>query len=244
MTMSTETFGFKIADFDVQVVRKPIKNLHVGVYPPQGRVRVAAPMTMSRDAIRTAIVCKIGWIKRQRAKFEAQERQSERQYVTGECHYFLGKRLRMHVDRINTTAGVWLLDNATMCLSVGLDATQADREKLVLKWYRNQLRQLIPPMLAKWQPILGVEVSAWGIKKMKTKWGSCNTDSARIWINLELAKKPEQCIEYIVVHELVHLRERNHGAKFNALMDKMLPSWRTRKKMLNEAPLTQENWEY
>jgi predicted metal-dependent hydrolase len=232
-----------VSGLQIQVVRKAIKNLHLGVYPPAGRVRVAAPLGMSNDAVRRAVIGKLGWIKRQRARFGAQPRQSEREMVRGESHYFMGRRYRLRVVEHTGPAKV-VLRNGILELSVrpGLDAKV--RERALHQWYRARLRELIPPLLAKWEAILGVKSADWGIKKMKTKWGACSATSRRIWLNLELGKKPLQCLEYLIVHELAHLIERRHNNRFVLLMDQHLPDWRLRREMLNAAPLAHENWNY
>lgn len=226
----------------VSIVRKAIKNLHLGVYPPDGRVRVAAPLAVSDEAVRLAVIGKLGWIKRQRAKFQAQPRQSRREMVRGESHYFLGQRYRLRVIHGQGAAKVVLRRPSALELHVRPEATIEQRERLLQRWYREQLKQLIPPLIEKWQTILGVEAADWGIKKMKTKWGTCNIEARRIWLNLELAKKPVQCLEYIVAHELVHLIERHHNERFVALMNQYLPQWQLHREELNAAPLAHETW--
>ena len=240
--MNTETHQLTVNRINVEVIRKDIKNLHLGVYPPNGRVRVAVPLAVSDEAVRLAAVDKLGWIKRQQAKFMTKSRQSQRAMVSGESHYFLGRRYRLRVIE-HKGAGKVLLRNKTILeLHIKMETTTEQREKVLYYWYREQIKQLTPPLLEKWQPFLGVEVSAWGVKKMKTKWGACNTQARRIWLNLELAKKPVQCLEYIVVHELVHLLERHHNDRFIALMDQHLSNWRVSRDELNQAPLGYENW--
>lgn len=233
-----------VSGIPVLVVRKAIKNLHLGVYPPQGRVRVATPLAVSDDAVRLAVVGKLGWIKRQRQRFAGQPRQSQREMVSGESHYFFGKRYRLRVIKHEGAGKVTLRNRSTMEIHVRSKATVGEREEVLLQWYRAQLKSAIPAMIAKWQPILGVQVAAWGVKKMKTMWGTCNTEARRIWLNLELAKKPVQCLEYIVAHEMVHLLERHHNDRFIALMDKHVPHWRTYRQELNAAPLAHETWAY
>jgi len=228
----------------VAVVRKAIKHLHLGVYPPHGRVRVAAPLAVADEAVRLAVIGKLGWIKRQRAKFENQPRQSRREMVSGETHYFLGWRCRLHVHRQEGPSRVALRGKAAIDLFIRPGATREEREQVLQQWYRRQIKLLVPPLFEKWQRALGVKARAWGIKRMKTKWGSCTIEAGRVWLNLELVKKPARCLEYLVVHELMHLRERHHGERFTALMDRALPSWRTRRAELNRAPLAQDTWEY
>jgi predicted metal-dependent hydrolase len=233
-----------INGLQVDVVRKAIKNLHLGVYPPYGRVRVAAPLAVSDDAVRLAVIGKLGWIKRQQAKFAAQPRQSQREMVTGESHYFLGRRYRLRLVEHDGAAKVEVRNKSIIDLHIRPGASTEQREAVLLRWYRAQLKSLIPPLLDKWQPVIGVEVASWGIKKMKTKWGSCSIDARRIWLNLELAKKSTQCLEYIVVHELVHLLERHHNDQFSGLMDAYLPTWRACRDELNAATLGHEVWNY
>jgi predicted metal-dependent hydrolase len=226
----------------VEVIRKDIKNLHLGVYPPNGRVRVAVPLAVSDEAVRLAVVDKLSWIKRQQAKFTAQLRQSQRSMVSGESHYFLGQRYRLRVIDHKGAGKILQRNKAILELHIKAETTAEQREKVLYEWYREELKHLIPSLLDKWQPLLGVQVSAWGVKKMKTKWGACNIKAGRIWLNLELAKKPVQCLEYIVVHELLHLLERHHNDRFTALMDQHLSNWRVYRDELNQAPLGYETW--
>lgn len=242
--MATDTRRMTVSGIAVEVVRKDIKNLHLGVYPPNGRVRVAAPLVVSDEAVRLAVIDKLTWIRRQKAKFAEQPRQSEREMVNGESHYFLGKRYRLRVHEQDAPARVALRGIASLDLFVRPGSSAERRKTVLLRWHREQLKFLIPPLLEKWQPLLGVQVAAWGIKNMKTKWGSCNVDARRVWFNLELAKKPPQCLEYIVVHELVHLLERHHNERFTALMDRFLPNWRSSRDSLNRSPLRHESWGY
>lgn len=242
--MATETRRITVSGIAVEVVRKDIKNLHLGVYPPHGRVRVAAPLVVSDEAVRLAVIDKLAWIRRQKARFAQQPRQSEREMVNGESHYFLGRRYRLRVREHDAPARVALSGVASLELFVRPGSSTVQREAVLLRWHREQLKALIQPLLEKWQPLLDVQVAAWGIKKMKTKWGSCNVDARLVWLNLELAKKPPQCLEYIVVHELVHLLERHHNERFTALMDGFMPQWRQYREMLNKSPLGHEEWNY
>ncbi|MEE4149583.1 SprT family zinc-dependent metalloprotease [Pseudomonas viridiflava] len=242
--MTTDSHSITVSGLSVEVVRKNIKNLHLGVYPPLGRVRVAAPLAVSDDAVRLAVVGKLGWIKRQRAKFEAQPRQSQRRMVSGESHYFMGQRYRLRVVEGSIRMRVVLRGKAALDLFVRPETNTERREELLQAFYRAELKKLIPTLLDKWQPILGVEANAWGIKKMKTKWGTCNIAARRIWLNLELAKKPIQCLEYILVHELLHLIERHHNDRFRSLMDQYLPQWQAHRDELNRSLLAEERWDY
>lgn len=242
--MSIESHNITVSGLTVEVVRKPIKNLHLGVYPPQGRVRVAAPLAVDDEAVRQAVVGKLGWIKRQRAKFQAQPRQSERRMVSGESHYFLGRRYRLRIHETTGALRIALRGTATMDMFVRTDTTIERREQMLQDFYRAELKRLMPEMLEKWQPKLGVEARAWGIKRMKTKWGTCNIEARRIWLNLELAKKPVQCLEYILVHELAHLHERHHNDRFISLLDQHLPQWKLLKDQLNSSVLADERWNH
>jgi predicted metal-dependent hydrolase len=235
--MSTDD-AIQVRGLRVKVVRKAIKNLHLGVYPPNGRVRVAAPMTVSNEAVRLAVIGKLGWISRQRRRFLAQPRQSKRELVSGESHYFLGRRYRLRVLESEGVVeqGVKVRPSV-MELRVRAGAAHSRREAVLTDWYREQLRELAAPLIVKWERVLGVRVSSWGIRRMRTKWGTCNADARRVWLNLELAKVPRESIEYIVVHELVHLIARRHDERFFALMDRHLPNWRARRELLNTAPL-------
>jgi predicted metal-dependent hydrolase len=231
-----------VSGLRVAIVRKPIKNLHLGVYPPDGRIRVAAPLAVSDAAVRVAIISKLRWIKRQRASFEHQDRESRREMVSGESHYYRGRRYRLQVVETDGLPRVELNGHHTLVLYVRPGWTAEDRERLLQRWYRERLRELVPGLLDKWQDALGVTVRAWGIKRMKTKWGSCNAKARRIWLNLELIKKPPACLEYVLVHELVHFLASNHDERFLGLMDRHLPTWRRRRTELNAAPLAKEAW--
>lgn len=228
----------------VHIVRKDIKNLHLGVHPPEGRVRVAVPEHVSDERIRLAVIDKLAWIKKQQADFLAQPRQSAREMVTGESHYFFGKSYRLEVVEQAGKHKVELAGGNKIRLTVTVNTSTESRLTLMNEWYREQLKQVIPKLLEKWQAKIGVVAKDWGVKKMKTKWGSCNIEAKRIWLNLDLAKKPPECLEYILVHELVHLLERHHNSRFVAYMDKSMPKWRLHRETLNKSPLSHEEWEY
>lgn len=228
----------------MEIVRKDIKNLHLGVYPPDGRVRVAVPLTVNDDAVRLAVIGKFGWIKRQRARFQAQPRQSEREMVNGESHYYLGRRYRLRIVEASGPCRVEMRGKTIFSLCIRKETTTEQRTAALQQWHRQQMQPLIPPLVQKWEPRLGVQVAEWRIKRMKTKWGSCTPAARRIWLNLELIKKPPQCLEYIVVHEMMHLLEKRHNERFIALMDQHLPQWRALRNQLNAAPLSHESWDY
>jgi predicted metal-dependent hydrolase len=207
-------------------------------------VRVAAPLAVSDDAIRLAVIGKIAWITRQWEKFNIQPRQTDREAISGESHYVFGQRYRLNLITTTDRPQVVLRGKTKMDLHVLTRATKADRLAVLNRWYREQLRSAASTMLERWQDAIGVSLAFWGVKRMKTKWGSCNHQTKRVWLNLELAKKPLACIEYIVVHELVHLLEPTHGDRFVALMDEHLPDWRQRRDLLNSTPLANETWTY
>jgi predicted metal-dependent hydrolase len=233
-----------VNDLIVDVVRKDIKNLHLGVYPPTGRVRVAAPLQIDDESVRLAVIRRLAWIRRQQAKYHQQERQPGREYVSGESHYFQGHRYRLNVVYHDGPPNVTIRNKTTLDLIVRTGSDTAQREQVLLTWYRAQIKAIIPPLLAKWQPIIGVEVAEWGVKQMKTKWGTCNIEARRIWVNLELAKKSTRCLEYIIVHEMVHLLERHHNDRFIAYLNQFMPQWQFIRDELNKAPLGHTSWEY
>lgn len=240
--MNTEQHKITVSGLSVEIVRKNIKNLHLGVYPPAGRIRVAAPIRVSNEAVRLAVISKLGWIRRQQSRFECQSRQSAREMISGESHYFLGQRYRLQVYPGDGPAKIAIKNKATIELRVRLNASVETRQKVMANWYRQHLKNVIPQLLEKWQRRLGVQVSDFGIKRMKTKWGTCNPDARRVWINLELAKKSSDCVEYVVVHELVHLLNKRHDDQFIKIMDEFLPRWRALRQELNGLPLAHEIW--
>lgn len=242
--MSTDRHYIEVSGIRVEVVRKGIKNLHLGVYPPSGRVRVAAPTRVNDEAVRLAVISKLGWIRRQQARFAQQPRQSEREMVSGESHYFQGRRYRLRVVEEESAPRIKVNGSSTMELRVRPGTDGKKREQILNRWYRERLRAELPELIAKWEPVIGVKIAGWGIKKMKTKWGTCSIEARRIWLNLDLAKKPPQCLEYILVHEMVHLLERHHNDRFKELMDRFMPPWRTYREELNRAPLGHEEWGY
>ena len=242
--MTTDTHQIKVSGLTVDVVRKDIKNLHLAVYPPAGRVRVAAPLRVSEEAVRLAVVSRLGWIKKQRTKFISQARQSEREYVSGESHYFQGQRYRLNVIYQNGASRVVIRNKSAIDLYVRAGSDREQRERVMLAWYRQCLKEQIPALIEKWEPVLGVQVADWRVRQMKTKWGTCNTKAGRIWLNLELAKKSAQCLEYIVVHEMVHLLERHHNDHFTELMSRFMPQWKLHREELNRSTLGHEEWSY
>lgn len=233
----------ELGDIKIEVEQKDIKNIHLSVYPPNGAVRIAAPNRMDLDTIRVFALNKLKWIKKQQAAFEKQARETPREYLTKESHYFLGKRYLLQVIEHPHPPKV-LLKHSTIELYVRPNTSEAERAAILEKWYRDELKLLAPKLIAKWEKVIGVQSNEFGIRKMKTKWGTCNIEAKRIWLNLELAKKPLECIEFIVVHELVHLLERSHNAVFVSYMNKFMPKWRFYREELNKLPFSHVDWKY
>jgi len=233
----------QIGTIELQLNRKPIKNLHISVLPPDGKVRVSAPEKMTDTAIRMAVISRIPWIKKQQSDFAKQPRQSDREMLNGESHYLWGRRHRLNVVERAGRHEV-KIGRGKIYLYVNSGTSIENRALLLSQYYRSVLKSRISELLQPWEEEIRVTANSWGVKKMKTKWGSCNTGAKRIWLNLELAKKPPECLEYILVHELVHLHERRHNERFKAFMDKHLPDWRERRNLLNKMPLAHNNWIY
>jgi len=239
--MSTNSY-LQLGSIEVLIVRKPVKNLHLSILPPAGRVRVTSPEKMKDDAIRTLLATRLPWIKKQQSKFAGQERQTKRDYVSGESHYFLGKRYRLELLYKPEAPSVVLKGKNKIILQVRPKSSIAKRREVMTEWYREQLHPVVEELITKWQKKIGVKTGSWSIKQMKTRWGTCNHKTARVLINLELAKKPIACIEYVVVHELLHIIEKKHDERFVALMTKYLPKWRSTKEELNRFILSHEEW--
>jgi predicted metal-dependent hydrolase len=233
-----------IGNIIVDVVRKEIKNIHLAVYPPTGRVRIAVPLRVNDDTVRLFAISKLGWIKRNQRKFKGQERQLKREYITRESHYYQGRRYLLRVFQSEAKQKVVLRSKTYIDMFVRKESSTGKRQELMNKWYRDQLKKEILELLIKWERKIGVNVNVWGVKLMKTKWGSCNIEKKRIWLNLELAKKPVQCLEYILIHELVHLKERHHTERFITYMNNHLPHWRQLKLEINNLPVSHANWKY
>ncbi|MEG3048264.1 MAG: SprT family zinc-dependent metalloprotease [Mucinivorans sp.] len=223
-----------IGSLSIEVIRKNIKNIHLRVYPPGCRVQISAPAKMELDSIRLFAITKSSWIKKKQQELIDYSRQSKREYVSGENHYFKGKRYRLKVIFQHNEPHIELQGNQFMVLYVRREATIERRAEIVKDWYRNRLKEIIEPLISKWGKCLDVTVESWELKQMKTLWGSCNQKNKSILFNLELAKKPIHCIEYIVAHELTHLVERNHNERFLALLDVNIPNWKIIKEELNE----------
>jgi predicted metal-dependent hydrolase len=233
----------QLGNIAVDVVLKDIKNVHLSVHPPTGRVRIAAPLRMSLDTIRVFAISKLGWIKQQQKKLQAQEREMPREYLDRESHYVWGKRYLLSVVENDTAPGVEL-KHSKMVLRIRRGASAEKRQEVIDEWYRDQVKIALPPLIAKWERLIGVKVDGILVRKLKTKWGSCSPIRKTIRLNTELAKKPPECLEYIVVHEMVHMLEPTHNLRFVALMDQFLPKWHFHRDTLNRLPLRHVCWEY
>ena len=235
----------KIGELDIQLTRKNIKNLHISVMPPDGQVRVSAPDAMTDTAIRMAVIHRIPWIRRQQAAFAKQDRQSAREMVNGETHYLWGRRYRLEVIESDTLKPQTVkLKSGKLILTVNKGVSDEVKLKLLSEYYRGRLKVRAPDLINKWSKKTDVTINDWQIQKMKTKWGSCNIEEGNIRLNLDLAKKPLPCLEYIILHELLHFKERQHNDRFKALLDTYMPDWRSRRDLLNQMPLNQENWKH
>jgi len=231
-----------LGEMTIDVVMKKIKNIHLSVYPPDGSlVRVSAPQQLPLDTIRVFVISRLDWIKQQQKKLQAQARETPRDYTSRESHYYKGKRYLLEVVEQSKPAGVELVHNR-MILSVPQETEKAKRETILKRWYRKQLRKELSPLIRKYEGIMGVSVREAGIKQMKTRWGTCNPQAGRIWLNLELIKKPPEYLEYIIVHEMAHLLEPSHNERYIALLDTYMPKWRFYKEELNRLPVKHEKW--
>ncbi len=233
----------RLGEITIDVVQKDIRNVHLSVYPPTGRVRISAPLRMNPETIRVFAISKLGWIKKQQVRQKSQEREPRREFINRESHYFLGKRYLLRVTEKQGPPNV-TLKHHTIQLSVRPGTKRNKRAIILDEWYRQKLKEIVPGLISKWAKQMGVSVNDFGIKRMKTKWGTCNQDAKRIWLNLELAKKPIACLEYIIVHEMVHLLERSHNDRFVALMDNFMPHWKFHKQELNQFPVSHQAWDY
>lgn len=232
-----------LGELHAEVIRKAIKHVHLSVLPPVGKVRVAAPQSMPLETIRLFVISKLPWIRTQQRKLQAQERETPREFLDKESHYLWGKRYLLELSFADAAPTVSLTPRK-LKLQVRPGANAAQCEEVLDAWYRQQIRDALPALLDKWEPLLGVKTSRVFIQRMKTKWGSCTPDSGYIRLNTDLAKKPPECLEYIVVHELVHLLEPTHNERFSALMDLYLPHWHHLRAQLNRLPVRHEEWQY
>ncbi len=235
--------NIKLGEISVEVVKKDIKNIHLSVYPPAGRVRISAPRRMNLETIRVFAISKLGWIRHQQEKLRGQPRETPREYLNRESHYVWGKRYLLQITENESAPAVELKHNKII-LRVRPGTSEEKKEAIVDEWYRTQLKKAVPSLIAKWEPLMGAKVERFFVQKMKTKWGSCNPSAKSIRLNAELSKKPPECLEYILVHEMVHLFVRRHDDRFMSLMDRYMSNWRLVRQTLNEAPLSHTNWAY
>ncbi len=237
------TATIQLGDIVVDVIQKDIKNVHLSVYPPTGRVRISAPSHMSLKTIRVFANSKLAWIKQEQKKLREQERETPREYLDRESHYVWGKRYLLKMVEREAAPRV-VLKHSTLVLQARPSTDEAKKQAIVAQWYRGQVKEAVPSLIAKWEPLMGVKVAQFFVQQMKTKWGSCNPATGNIRLNSALAKKPPQCLEYIVVHEMAHLLAPTHNARFQHLMDGFMPQWRHHRDELNRAPLSHEQWTY
>ena len=240
--MSTNQSLLQVGGIEAVVLYKPVKNLHLNVLPPVGKVRVTAPQNMNDDAIRTFLATRISWIKKMQAKFKGQERQTPREYLSGETYYFFGKKYKLEVSEMDVTPSIEIKGKTKILLYIRPKTNTLRREETMQDWYRDELRVFLEKAIDKCERKIGVKVNDWGIRRMKTRWGTCNYKRKKVLFNLELAKKPENCIEYVVLHELLHLIEEKHSEKFTALLNKYMPKWKNEKEELNRLILSHEEW--
>ncbi|MGN8226726.1 M48 family metallopeptidase [Gracilimonas sp. BCB1] len=232
--MSTKHYHIEVSGIDVDVIKKDIKNIHLAVYPPTGRVRLSSPLSMKKESLRLFIISKLGWIKKHIRNMNSQIREPEREYIQRESHWLEGQRYLLNIIEKEASPKVEIRNKKYLDLYVRPGSDKPKKEEVMREWYRDRLKSQIPELVAKWEEKLGVQIEEWGVKLMKTKWGSCNIEDRRIWLNLELAKKPKHCLDYVVLHEMIHLKERHHNNRFKALLDKYMPGWKQIKEELNE----------
>ena len=233
----------ELGDILADVIQKDIKNVHLSVYPPTGRVRISAPLHMSLDTIRVFAISKLGWIKQEQNKLRDQERETPREYLDRESHHVWGKRYLLRVLEREGAARVEM-KHSTLVLQVRPGTYGAKKQAIVDRWYRDQIKDVVPTLIKKWEQVIGVTAANLFVQQMKTRWGSCNSKAGNIRLNSELAKKPRECLEYVLVHEMVHLLQPTHNRQFIALMDRFMPLWRNHRDALNRLPVRHEHWVY
>ena len=234
----------QLGEIEVDVVKKDIRNVHLSVYPPTGKVRIVMPLRMDLDTIRLFAIARLGWIRRQQKKVNAQERETPREYLERESHYLWGKRYLLKLVEKDAAPSVEL-KHSHIVLQVRPGSGEERKQAVLDEWYRRQLKEAVPAVVAKWEaPPMDVKVRRCFVQRMKTKWGSCGHAAGTIRLNTELAKKPPECLEYVVVHEMAHLLEPTHDSRFKALMDQFVPDWQVRRETLNRLPVRHEHWVY
>lgn len=231
----------QLGELSIAVTRKDIKNVHLSVYPPDGRVTLVAPSATRLDVARAYAISKLSWINEQKKKLRDQAREAPRHFIERESHYLWGRRHLMSVVQRDTKPFV-SLDHKRMTLTVRPGSDQAKRRQVIHDWQKSLLHEVVPPLIKKWERKLKVKVTAYFLQRMKTKWGSCNHRAGHIRLNTELVKKPKDLLEYVIVHEMAHLLEPTHSDRFVAILEKHYPTWREARAELNELPLTAEVW--
>lgn len=235
------TIQMNLGDLSLDVHFKDIKNVHLSVHPPAGRVTISAPSRMTLETIRVYAITKLGWIRRQQRKLQKQDREAPREFLNNESHFIWGKRYLLRILESERGRSVTLGHN-NLGLRIPAGYTRDQKQAVLARWYRQQIRSLVPALIARWSPVIGVEVETVKVQRMKTKWGSCNHRSRSILLNTDLAKKPKECLEYVLIHEMVHLLEPTHNARFTAAMDHLMPNWRLRRDLMNELPVSHQKW--
>ena len=231
----------QLGEISIAVTRKDIKNVHLTVHPPDGRVTLAAPTNTRLEVARAYAISKLAWIREQQRKLECQARETPRQFVERESHYVWGRRYLMTVEYKDVKPSV-VLSNKWIALIVRHDCSAERRAEVMHEWHKSLLHKVVPPLIQKWERKLKVSVSGFFLQRMKTKWGSCNHAAGNIRLNTELVKKPKDLLEYVIVHEMAHLIEPTHSDRFIAILEEHYPSWREARAELNELPLAAEVW--
>ena len=242
--MSSNTYTLIVQDIEFEVIQKEIKNLHINILPPVGKVRISAPLDMREESIRLAIVTRISRIREEIREMQAYERESLREMISGESHYVDGTRYLLEIVRKDAKPIVSIPKKRVLRLQVRPESNRDKREKVLNEWHRDRLRERLDSLTEKWEKAIGESAEFYGIKRMHTKWGTCHSTSKRIWLNLELGKKHPDCLEYVLVHELVHLLEPTHSDRFFELMEKHMPNWEQYKALLDEPPIMHVDWDY
>jgi predicted metal-dependent hydrolase len=231
----------QIGELSIRLTKKDVRNVHLSVYPPDGRVTLTAPTTTRVDVARAYAISKLSWIREQQQKLRNQARETPREFIERVSHHLWGRRHLMTVAYREGKPAV-SLDQRRITLTVRPGTNRAKRQRVIHEWHKSLLHSVVPQLISKWEPKLKVTVSAYFLQRMKTKWGSCNHRAGHIRLNTELVKKPKDLLEYVVVHEMTHLLEPTHSPRFVALLDTSYPSWRQARAELNELPLAAEVW--
>lgn len=225
-----------VAELQVEVTKKKVKYIHLKVCPPYGEVKVSAPKHMSLDSVRAFVISKISWVRENQLKIRNRKRELPPEYVSNEIHFFDGKKYILNVKEYNGRSRI-ILKEDTIDMYIKRGTNKEKRRSLLENYYRKHLKEHIPYYIDKWEPVMNVRVNYFNVKRMKTRWGTCNTVKGGIWLSLELAKREKRLLEYVIVHEMVHLLERNHTPRFHRFIDQFLPHWRTLKEELRELPI-------